>query len=263
MAGLYTHVTRATGTILTATIYNTDHQNHIDNQTPQMTDDYSVSVAEMRTVTSPGGVGTESLATSLSGELERLRYVIGQLTGGSQWYDIPGGRWIELFEQTLSAVGPQDFETASWFDGTYSELLFVFRDLTMTTDNTDFWARVKAGGSYQADAGDYRADRLSCDGGSSTVGYTPGTATLMTLGFNIDGLALEGNYAAFHILNPLNQTTYFHRFTAYCTHLANDGGFDRHMSDFRYQTKEAVTGIRFSTTGASFSARCVVLGRRA
>ena len=86
MPGLYSHTTRANGTTLTAAIYNGDHQNHIDNQTPQMTDDYSTNAAEMQSTANPGGVGTESLATSLAGEIERLRYVIKTMHGGVQWY---------------------------------------------------------------------------------------------------------------------------------------------------------------------------------
>ena len=92
MAGLYSHTTRATGTTLTASIYNTDHQNHVDNQTPQMTDDYSSNVAQMQSTVNPGGVGTESLATTLAGEVERLRYVIKTMHGGAQWY--PGAAFV-------------------------------------------------------------------------------------------------------------------------------------------------------------------------
>lgn len=86
MPALYSHTTRATGTVLTATIYNGDHQNHIDNGVPGQLDDYSNTVGQMQTATDPGGVGTESLATSLAGELERIRFVLKQLSQGAQWY---------------------------------------------------------------------------------------------------------------------------------------------------------------------------------
>jgi hypothetical protein len=86
MAALYTHTTRATGTILTATIYNTDHQNHIDNGIPTMLDDYSSNATEMRTQTDPGESGSESLPTNLAGELARLRYAIAELKGTTYWY---------------------------------------------------------------------------------------------------------------------------------------------------------------------------------
>jgi hypothetical protein len=90
MPGNYSHTTRSTGTILTATIYNGDHQNHIDNQTPLGTDDYSASQSQMQSTVDPGAVGSESLPTSLAGELERLRYVINRILHGGaaskHWY---------------------------------------------------------------------------------------------------------------------------------------------------------------------------------
>ncbi len=89
-AGSYTITTRSTGEVLTAAKYNADHQNHIDNFDPAHMDDYSVNLTTMRTATSPGDVGTESLATSLAGELERLRYAIKQAKGSpTYWYQPP------------------------------------------------------------------------------------------------------------------------------------------------------------------------------
>src|SRR5574341_1285814 len=96
MGGLYSITTRSDGTVLTASIYNSDHQNHVDNLTPQMTDDYSTSAVQMQTTTDPGEVGTESLPTSLAGELERLRFAIGEcktaigLTA-AKWHSTPTG----------------------------------------------------------------------------------------------------------------------------------------------------------------------------
>ncbi len=89
MAGLYAHTTRADGTTLTAAIYNADHQNHINNHVPSQMDDYSSNAAEMQTQTNPGDQGSESLSTSLAGELERIRYVIAQQKGLPYWYDDP------------------------------------------------------------------------------------------------------------------------------------------------------------------------------
>lgn len=89
MPGNYSHITRANGTILTASIYNTDHQNHIDNQTPAGTDDYSANLAEMRAQTDPGEVGSESAAASLAGELERIRFAIAEAKGTTYWYETP------------------------------------------------------------------------------------------------------------------------------------------------------------------------------
>ena len=89
MAGLYSHSTRSDGLTLTAAIYNADHQNHIDNHIPAQMDDYSSSVAQMKTKTDPGENGSESQATTLAGELERIRFILNELTGGAQWYSSP------------------------------------------------------------------------------------------------------------------------------------------------------------------------------
>src|SRR5262245_19654393 len=88
-AGLYTHTTRTTGTVLTAAIYNADHQNHITNQNPSMTGAYSDTVGQMQTITNPGTPGSESLAISLAGELERIRFMLKAITGNAQWYGTP------------------------------------------------------------------------------------------------------------------------------------------------------------------------------
>lgn len=86
MAALYSHTTRADGLILTAAIYNADHQNHIDNGVPSQLDDYSGTTAEMRTQTDPGEFGSESQATSLAGEIERLRFALAEHKGTTYWY---------------------------------------------------------------------------------------------------------------------------------------------------------------------------------
>jgi hypothetical protein len=80
------------GDILAASDYVADNQQHIDNQDPQHTDDYSLNVTQMRTFTDTGNVNSESLATTLAGEVERLRYQIKHIKdtiNGStitQWY---------------------------------------------------------------------------------------------------------------------------------------------------------------------------------
>ena len=84
--GLYSHTTRATGTVLTAAIYNSDHQNHITNQNPSMSGAYSDNLTQHQLNTDPGGLGTEVLATDMGVELEQLRFCIKRITGAAQWY---------------------------------------------------------------------------------------------------------------------------------------------------------------------------------
>lgn len=95
----YTITTRSPGEVVTATKYNADHQNHIDNGWPGKFDDYSDNNAEMQSTTDPYPGSSESLATTLAGELERLRYCIAEIkqamNGGvalTHWYyDVPAG----------------------------------------------------------------------------------------------------------------------------------------------------------------------------
>ncbi len=57
---------------------------------------YSANATQMQTQTSPGGLGTESLATSLAGELERLRYMLVQIMGTTYWYQTPAATLLSL-----------------------------------------------------------------------------------------------------------------------------------------------------------------------
>ena len=120
MAYPYTHTTRATGTILTSAIYNGDHQNHIDNNIPSAFNDYSATATEMQTNTNPGEVGTESLATTLAGELERLRFILKEIVGGAQWYASGFQRIVDAnlnelisFTAVASAINQVDITNAS------------------------------------------------------------------------------------------------------------------------------------------------------
>src|SRR5262249_33078734 len=101
--GLYTITTRVDGEVLTAAKYNADHQSHIDHLIPTYIDDYSASTTEMKTQTSPGLVGSESLSTALSGELERLRYVMADTKGTTYWYSAPNV--INVKSPRYGAVG--------------------------------------------------------------------------------------------------------------------------------------------------------------
>ena len=93
--------------ILTASDLNAEFNNLLANTKPQSTEDYSANVSEMQTNTDPGGVGTESLPTTLSGELERIRFAIKRIAGGAQWYVAPVitlGSTIDTAEITDDAV---------------------------------------------------------------------------------------------------------------------------------------------------------------
>jgi hypothetical protein len=104
--------TWATGDTLTASDLNAEFDNIINNLVPEGIDDYSASTTEMRSVADPYPSSAESLATSLEGELERLRYQILELKKSIQpsnvtyWYqDTPTAG---VFTISGSSVGIND-----------------------------------------------------------------------------------------------------------------------------------------------------------
>ena len=81
---------------LTPSDLNAEIDNILNNLGPGGVDDYSTNVAEMQKQTDPGEVGSESLATSTAGELERLRHEIAQMKGTTYWYTAPATTLSEL-----------------------------------------------------------------------------------------------------------------------------------------------------------------------
>lgn len=89
MAGAtFSRLKNWTTEVLTYQDLNAEIDNILNNLGPAGVDDYSSTVTEMRVTTDPGEVGSESQATSLAGELERLRFTIKEMkgSGAAQWY---------------------------------------------------------------------------------------------------------------------------------------------------------------------------------
>ena len=69
---------------------------NISSLAPTVLGDYSATVAQMKLRTDPGELGSESLATAMSGELERLRYALYETKAAmdpsiTEWYETPYG----------------------------------------------------------------------------------------------------------------------------------------------------------------------------
>ena len=97
----------SSGEDVTHTDLNAEFQNVLDNLTPSGADDHSTNATQMRIQTDPGSVGSESLATSTAGEVERLRYAISRVIGGTYWYSTPPQSLTQL--NALISVGvPQN-----------------------------------------------------------------------------------------------------------------------------------------------------------
>ena len=63
-------------------------------------DDYSSSTSQMRATANPYPGSAESLATSLAGEIERLRYQLNALVGKAYWYHVAP----QCFETSLATA---------------------------------------------------------------------------------------------------------------------------------------------------------------
>lgn len=107
------------GNTLTASALNAEFDNILNNGTPTGWDDYSVSLSQMRSTADPYPGSVESQATSLAGELERIRYQIlqiknGMQTGQTYWYeDAPTAG---VFTIAGSSVGINDTTPDYRFD---------------------------------------------------------------------------------------------------------------------------------------------------
>lgn len=110
-------VTVTTGQLITAAERNNEFDNVITNFTPAGLDDASANVSAMQARTDPGEVGTESLATSAEGEIQRLRNIIKEITGEAQWYASPTFNLSQLStnKQTAGAGGQQLSTTSTTF----------------------------------------------------------------------------------------------------------------------------------------------------
>lgn len=97
MAGLFSRIKNWISVEnLTNEDLNDEINNVISNFNADKIDDYSTNAAQMKVQTSPGAQGSESLAVSTAGELERLRYVIARITGETYWYDAPDANIADL-----------------------------------------------------------------------------------------------------------------------------------------------------------------------
>ena len=83
---------------------NAEFNNIINNLQASNVDGFSASVAQMRETTDPGGVGSESLATRTSDEIERLRYVISRLIGKTYWYESPDFNISDIYNILIEKV---------------------------------------------------------------------------------------------------------------------------------------------------------------
>lgn len=132
MAGLFSRVkTWLQSENLKASDVNAEFNNIITNlNAPQVAGD-SPTVARMKAEEDPGSQGTESLATSIAGELRRLRFVVRRAFGTTYWYDTPPSDITSLYN--LFAAGttvPQNRIDSGRIDGNGQPMFLMFNGTT-------------------------------------------------------------------------------------------------------------------------------------
>lgn len=152
MGANYSHTQRGAIT-LTPEIYNADHQNHIDNAIPTLFDDYSASVSQMALTTNPGAVGSESLATTLAGELERLRYVLAAIHGGDAWYDSPAVPLLLNSNTVASLVGHTAFSVTGIPSGVKRLVINLFDATSDAATDYEIVLGTSLGDSFSVNVG--------------------------------------------------------------------------------------------------------------
>jgi len=192
--------TRADGEVLTAAKYNSDRNEIVAGLDPPLIEDYSDTATEMRLVTDPGEVGTESLAGTLAGELERIRFILKERGGGAQWYTSAIVRRAHGTFSIQSATGTWDdgvttlafyrfYVPDSWVAGT-DVFLHILRRASSASGTSRMTVQV-----YRVRVGSGLTTLASAD-----IDFTPGNANTQSTDIVATGGSLAaGDFVMFQV----------------------------------------------------------------
>lgn len=109
---------------LKAADLNAEFNNILTNLTPAGIDDLSVSAGEMQGTTAPFPSSVLSQATSLAGELQRIRYQLVAIMGTTYWYQAPASTVLAM-AANISGIGQYilDSSTPTYIGGTSFSVL--------------------------------------------------------------------------------------------------------------------------------------------
>lgn len=126
-----------TGEVLTASDLNAEFNNVLTNSKSDSIIGTSGTTGAMQTTVDPGGVGSESLASNVTGELQRLRFAINRIVGGAQWYASAGRSLTALAvgRADMAAMGQQLSSSCGLFSSTGGSSVDV-TNLTVTITTT-------------------------------------------------------------------------------------------------------------------------------
>lgn len=232
--------------VLSNTDLNAEIDNILNNLNPDGMDDYSANVTQMREMTDPGEVGSESLATSLAGEIERLRHEIKEIKGGDvdHWYEaassslsdlrqlvggttsstrISSGRTTGRSSQ-LNVIVPDGTNDGLHIEGTPTNFIYYIDDVQYTVEDDTILidGLVKAPSTNNT----CLVNDSNASGGNETkiLGEFGTVISVDNMGSNIT--ALVGKVAGFKIVSA-GLTEYFTAYVESSTKLrqATRGGY--------------------------------------
>jgi hypothetical protein len=131
--GLLSRIKTWTSEVLTASDLNAEFDNILNNLTPTYVDDISANAAAMQTTADPYPGSAASLATTLTGEIQRLRYLIAQITGETYWYYDPNFNLSML--EAATAAGTDTY-TATLAPAPAAYVTGMIYLITFTNGNT-------------------------------------------------------------------------------------------------------------------------------
>jgi len=205
---------------------------NISSLAPTVLGDYSATVAQMKLKTDPGELGTESLATALSGELERLRWGMLDTKQAldprlTQWYQTPARLgFLNVAGYATGGTGTSGDPWTGWaaaIDWTVSnqDIVFPAGHYTATAPIIISGLRVHVHGAGKS---------------ATTIHYAPTTGSTNGV-FSFDGGAAELFQCSLKTLTILSSDTTYQKVGVL---LSDTSEF--HMQDVQVGTDQAWTG---------------------
>lgn len=261
MGAKFSRIKNWTTEVLTNTDLNIEIDNILNHLDPTGVDGYSATATQMRLTTDPGENGTESLATSLAGELERLRFALKEIKGTSvnYWYEstttslsdlsnaigsgfptnrISSGKTTGNSSQMVALV-PSGTTTSVTLDASPTTFAYYISNTaySMTVDTTVTGLSAGPSSSHTATIGDVQAD------GSQYTEFFGEYGTSINLSAaGTQFASLVGQYAAFAVNNG-SATEYFVAYVNSTSSLTKAW-----RGCFSNSAQTAVPRIRFSNT---------------
>lgn len=152
--------------VLETSDLNAEFDNILTNLTPAGMDDASANAAAMQATEDPYPADSESLATNLTGEIKRLRYLIKQITGESEWYIDPDTDLASIIGGQMTLVTKTATYTATAADG----IILVSASSGAKTITLPPIANVATGKAYAIKKIDTSTNAVTVDGdGTETI----------------------------------------------------------------------------------------------